>query len=257
MSNIVKFTETIFSERNKQGVLKPDEHGYYTVILGGLNTFNSVGEYYTAEKAIELFKESSSLMRRIRNGALYAELGHPKRLPGMSLEDFYNRILTIDEGNICGHISEITLDLDYGKNHPELNNPQLIAIIGKIKPAGPKAQALQIALDNPKQNAAFSVRGLTENVYRNGRVERILTNIITWDHVVEPGIAIANKAFSPVLESRKTNITEIEDHLIDKAVMKKVINNTMDKVSLESNREMMNEILSSLGNQKHSRLLDW
>lgn len=259
--DVVRFTETIFSDNNKKGILVPDSDGYYTVVLGALNTYNSAGEYYTAEGALQLFENSSHLMRRIKNGSLYAELGHPKKQNGQSMEQFYNRIITIEETNICGHISEVTLDFNYGKNNPQFENSEMIGIIGKVKPAGPKANALQIALENPKQNAAFSIRGLTENKYRNGRVERILTNIITWDHVTEPGIAAACKAYSPVLESvNKENVilNEISDTIIDKGLFRKVLNNSITHVATEDNKFLYKDILNKLeSSNKVNKLYNW
>lgn len=259
--DVIKFTETVFSSKGKEGKLTPDSNGYYTVVLGALNTYNSVGEYYTAEGALQLFENSSHLMRRIKNGALYSELGHPKKLPGMTLDQFYHRVITIDETNVCGHISEVILDFNYGKDHPELNNSDLIAIIGKVKPAGSQANALQIALENPKQNTAFSVRGLTENRYRNGRVERILTNIITWDYVIEPGISIATKAHSPGLESiakEEINIVDVLNTTVDKDVLKNIIKKNMSHVSMEDSHNIYNDILSKLEiNGTKSKLSDW
>jgi exonuclease VII large subunit len=50
--DVIKFTETIFTNNNKEGLVKPDENGYYIVILGVLNTYNSAGEYYIVESAL-------------------------------------------------------------------------------------------------------------------------------------------------------------------------------------------------------------
>lgn len=260
--DVVKFTETVFTSKNKAGILTPDSDGYYTMVVGALNSYNSAGEYYTAEGALSLFENSSHFMRRIKSGALYSELGHPKKLPGMTLEQFYNRVITIEETNICGHFSEINLDFDYGKKNPELNNPDLIAVIAKVKPAGAKAQALQLALENPKQNAAFSVRGLTENKYVNGRVERRLTNVISYDFVVEPGIAVADKINAPGLENRiareQINLHETTDTIIDKSIFKRVLKHNMTCVSMESSRELFNDILGSLEEKPNrNRLSKW
>lgn len=247
---MLKFTSTALRQDSK-GILKPDENGYYTFILGGLNTYNSAGEYYVAEKAVELFKNSSSLMRRISNGALYSELGHPKKQPGMSLEDFYRRVLTIDENNICGHISEVWLDTEYGKKNPDLNNPDLIAIIGKIKPFGTKANFLKDALENSKQNIAFSVRGLTDNLNRNGRVERILTEIVTWDCVLEPGIKIANKWNSPVLEDLSDTIV-VKEKLLK--VAKEELNN---KFANENTKDMLKNLVKVFDVKPNNKLASW
>jgi len=261
--DVIKFTETVFSEKNKKGVLVPDSDGYYTVVVGALNSYNSAGEYYTAQDALQLFENSSHFMRRVKNGALYSELGHPKKHPDMSMEQFYQRVISIEETNICAHFSEVWLDFQFGKNNPELNNPDLIAILAKVKPAGAKANALQLALENPKQNAAFSIRGLTENKYVNGRVERRLTNIITFDHVTEPGIKIADKVMAPGLEQRIASegyqVSEAIDTIIDKSVFKKVLSNSMSHVGMESsNRELFNDILKTLdGKQKTNRLANW
>lgn len=256
--SVVKFTETVFAENGKKGVLTPDEDGYYTVMVGALNSYNSAGEFYTAEGAIELFNTSAQLMRRIKNKALYSELGHPKRQPGMSLNDFYYRVISIEETNICGHFSEISLDLDWGKKNPQLRAPDMIAITAKVKPAGAKANALQLALENPKQNAAFSVRGLTENKNVNGRTERRLTNIITFDFVTEPGIRIADKHFSPALESINSRAYELTDTLVDKETLRKVLSESMNHIGMESNRGMYEEILNSIKPPvRKGRLSQW
>lgn len=259
--SVVKFTETVFTENGKKGILTPDSDGYYTVVVGALNTLNSAGEFYTAEGAIDLFQQSSQLMRRIKNGALYSELGHPKRLPGMSLDDFYCRVISIEETNICGHFSEVTLDLDFGKKNPKLNAPDMIAVIAKVKPAGAKANALQIALDNPKQNAAFSVRGLTDNNNRGGRTERRLTNIISWDFVGEAGIAVADKYMAPGLESHlatESRMMELTDTVVDKETLRKVLERSSETIGMEHSREMFRDILKSINNKPQSnRLSEW
>lgn len=260
MSSVVKFTGTVYEDRNKSGILTPDSDGYYELVVGGLNTYNSAGEYYTADGAVELFENSSQFMRRVKNCALYSELGHPKKLPGMTNDQFYYRVISIEETNICGHFSEIWLDFEFGKKNPELNNPDLIAIMAKVKPAGAKAQALQLALENPKQNAAFSLRGITENKYVRGRMERRLTNLITFDHVTEPGISIADKVMAPSLESLALppTVREVMDSVVDKEVLAKLIKSSISNVGMESNRILFNEILKSIeGGKRNSRLASW
>lgn len=258
---IVKFTETVFTDRGKKGILTPDSDGYYQIVLGALNTYNSAGEYYTAEGVLQIFESSSNFTRRIKSGALYSELGHPKKDPNMSMEQFYNRVISIEETNICGHISEVTLDFNFGKKNADLGNPELIAIIGKIKPAGPKANALQLALENPKQNTAFSIRGLTENNYVRGRVERRLTNIVTFDFVTEPGIQSANKQYAPGLENRvsvESMISELTDTMVDKTILKRVLSNNLSTVGMESSRELFTDIFNSINKASNKdKLSKW
>jgi hypothetical protein len=241
---LIKFTETVFSDKNKKGILTPDENGYYEVILGALNVYNSAGEYYVADGAVELFKNSSVLMRRINGGALYSELGHPKKPSGMSHEEFYRRIIALDENNICAHISEISLDLDYGRNNPEFNNPDMIAIIGKVKPSGAKASAVESSLTNPKENTAFSIRALTENTYKNGRVEKTLTNVITWDYVIEPGIAAAKKSFSPSLES--IDVIETLEMVVDTDLMSNLKNGELASLATEDSQVVYEDIMKTM-----------
>lgn len=244
--DIVKFTETVFSKNKKQGILTPDSDGYYTVMLGGLNTYNSAGEYYIADGVVQMFQNSSHFMRRIENGALYSELGHPKRQPGVGLDDFYRRMATVDEGNICAHVSKVWLDFNFGKEHPEVGNPDFIAILGLVKPAGIKASALELSLNNPKENTAFSVRGITENAERNGRTERKLIEVVTFDFVPEPGIRPACKAFNPAAESLQ--ISEMSDTYIDKLLFKSVLTSMVSNKNMatESSRDMCNHLLKRM-----------
>ncbi len=246
MSDIVTFTETIFTAKGKEGVLPgPDSDGYHTVVLGGLNCYNSAGEYYTAERVIDIFRDSSVFMRRVKNGALYAEVGHPRRQPGMSMSDFYARIIDILDTNICAHISEVSLDLKFGMKNPELKCPEMIAIMGKVKPAGAKAEVMKLSLESRKQNTAFSVRGITNNHERNGRVERELTRVVTFDHVVEPGIKAACKAFVPGLESYiQTSHAELLDETIFRQTVERMIQS--GSVATESSREFYQDLAASL-----------
>lgn len=183
---------------NKRGVVKPDADGYYSVVLGALNVYNSAGAYYPLESAKELFAESGSLMRRISNGALRGEYGHPKFEPGMSKRDFIGRVMNIHEENVSHHIRAVTLDFD---NVKDKNGRAVIAVIGEIKPAGPRGAELKASLENGHENVCFSIRSLTDDVLDNrGIVMKHLRQIITWDYVNEPGISVANKFSFPSME---------------------------------------------------------
>lgn len=250
--SIVKFTGTVLPSLGKKGVLSADSNGYYTFIVGGLNCFNSAGEYYTAKGATQLFENSSHLMRRISSGSLFGELGHPKKDPALSTEDFYRRVLTIDEQNICCHFSEVWLDFSYGKNNPQANNSDLVAIMAKVKPSGVHSKALEDSIANTQENVAFSIRGITENKFKNGRVERTLTQIITWDRVVEPGIKMANKWASPVLE-------ELSDYSLNTdRLLKVATDNQMSALATESTRGVYRELIEKYSvKDTRSNLMEW
>ncbi len=255
--SLVTFNETIFSSKGKQGILPgPDSDGYYTVVLGALNCYNSSGEYYVADKAIDLFRDSSAFQRRVKNGALFSEVGHPRRQIGQSDREFYARMVDILDANICGHISEVSLDLNFGQKNPDLKTPQMIAIMGKVKPAGDQANTLQLSLENRKQNTAFSVRGITDNYERNNRIERVLQTVITFDHVVEPGIKPACKAYVPGLESYSDtrNIEVINPDVLTETIKRNIQSN---RYANESTREFYQDLMMSLQRNQKSALKQW
>lgn len=212
MSRNIAFTIATLPA-GKRGILKPDDDGYYPQPLGALNTFNSIGEYYVRKEAESLFAPGSSLMRRLTNRRLKAELGHPDQAPGMNDSAYMYRVQEIRESMVCGVFKKIVLDFDYAEElRRSSNTPRplgvaaqhqgdLIPIIGWIKPAGPYAGDLQRGYDNPDEDVCFSVRGFTDDYYAGGINYRILREIITWDKVGEPGIANATKYTSPTLES--------------------------------------------------------
>lgn len=196
--NTIRFTCTQLEGTGKQGVLKPDQNGYYTQAIGALNVFNSANMWYTYEGAKNLFESSSPFIRRVKRGVLRGEVGHPKQLPGMTLDQYADRILTIDENNTCVHFGEIWLDFEAYKD--QRGNP-VVGIMSKFKPSGPKSDFLQKQIDNSRENVCFSIRSFTEDYYSKGIRNRDIKQIVTFDYVNEPGILYAEKYRSPSLES--------------------------------------------------------
>jgi len=238
--------KTLFSctalPANKAGILKKDEFGYFEIPIGGLNCFNSAGHWYTADQTAELFAKSSHLNRRIEDGRLFAEAGHPKRLPGQSEDDYIQRILTIEESMVAGHWASIRLDYDSIKD--ERGRP-VVAMIGKVKGEGKFGPALESSLLNPKINTAFSIRSFTEDSFVAGVRNRIIRQIITWDWVIEPGISFAGKYNSPSLEGRRLAVdlesAEMTREVIQRAMRKPVL------AGMESCRLMGVELFQQLG----------
>jgi len=233
--SIIKFTEAKLSNTGKKGILTPDEHGYYEHVIGGLNTLNSADEYYVADGVTQLFEQSSLFIRRIKNGCLKGELGHPKQAPGMGMKTYMRRIMSIEETNVCVHYADVFLDPNYGKKNPQLRNPHLVAIIAKLKPSGPKAQSLKDSLDNPKENVCFSIRALTKDRMIRGTNYRTIVQIVTWDCVTEPGIAISNKWDSPAMET-------LSDSPITIKQLEKLANDNEMPLAIES-KDLVNESL--------------
>lgn len=238
MNNRIHFSCSALAGTTKKGILRPDENGYYTMPIGGLNVFNSAGQFYTYDGAKELFQSSSSFMRRVKTGCLKGESGHPKRLPNQSFEDFANRIMSIDERNICVHFSEIWLDFDSVK---DASGKPIIAIMSKLTPSGPNGPALQKSLDNPKEEVCFSIRAWTDDKRMGSTVQRTLKEIVTFDNVTEPGIATARKYFAPALESL-TDVEFTKDQLVSAARSP-----ALESLGMESSRSNTLSLFESLG----------
>lgn len=202
--NNVRFQCTVLKGTNKVGKLPKDEFGYYTQPIGGLNVFNSAGDYYPYESAKQLFQQSSSFIRRVSDGCLKSELGHPVPPPGFNPRDekqmdaFAQRVMTIDPKNVCAHIAEVYLDFN---NVKDKTGKPIIAIMGKVKPAGPHMAAMEEAFENPKEEVCFSIRAFTDDVKIAGIKQRSLVEIVTFDNVTEPGISTSRKYYAPALET--------------------------------------------------------
>lgn len=198
----VLFEQTKLSLNGKNGIATPDEDGYYELVLGALNVHNnSRSWYYTDKGARELFGPGSLIHRKIANGCMRGEVNHPKQQPGEKLEAFYDRMMDIDLNNVCCHFKALWLDETFGKTHPEFGNPDMIAIMGKVKPSGPKGYILKEALENKHENVCFSIRSLANEEIVRGKRIRALTELITIDFVNEGGILVASKWDSPATES--------------------------------------------------------
>lgn len=203
---ILNVTSTRLEKSGKRGILKPNADGYYTMPVGGLEVCNTSGVYYTSGDGVrELFTSPDSMLQRLlRDGALKGENGHPKPYPGESDDAYQSRAMYPDEKNIAVFFRRIWLDLDFGRNHPEYNNPNMIAIMAEFKPDGVHGHLLQAALDDPDQNVCFSIRSLAEDIRVNGRRVRAIREVITFDYVTLPGIRFATKWHAPALEDAVT-----------------------------------------------------
>ena len=236
--NSVRFTCTSLEGTGKRGILKPDDNGYYDVVLGALNVFNSAGQYYVYEQARELFEDSSQFMRRVKRGVLKGEMGHPKPLPGMTEDQFMQRVLSIYEDNVSHHIKEVTLNFDDVKDG---DGKPVIAIMGKVKGSGPHGAALDRSLANPDENVCFSIRAFTDDFRDRGLTKRVLKTIVTWDAVTEPGISVAEKYKAPSLESL------MELNLSRGTIERSVTGMRRCGTAMESSIITGNELLKAMG----------
>ncbi len=197
------FNCTALVGTNKVGTLPVDSNGYREVILGALDFDNSIGQQYDSRAAEKLLSENQSFIRRIKAGYLKGEYGHPKKQPGMSMRDYLIRIMTIEETLVSHHIKSVWID----KSKVMHGGKNVVAIMGQVKPCGPYGPALEKSFANPDENVAFSIRSITDDFLVRGKVSKHLREIAGWDHVVEPGLSVANKYQTPSLESMNQEFT--------------------------------------------------
>ncbi|QZA70951.1 capsid assembly protease [Erwinia phage AH06] len=197
----ISFTCQTLRGTNKAGLLKPDENGYYTVLLGGFNLRNEMGNFYPFNKYLEeIFKASSTFMRRVERGHLRGEMDHPQPWKGMTEREWFSRLRKIDMGNVSHHIRKVTLDF---QNYRSQHGETMVAVLGEVKPAGgPIGDKLKASLDNPDEDTCFSIRTLTlDQPMVTGAWRKDVYELVTWDWVPEPGVRNATKYHSPGLES--------------------------------------------------------
>lgn len=210
----IRFTCAKVNNAGHIGVLKPNADGYYTVCVGQVNAKNVNGvRYKDTSHFRSLFENSSSFMRQIKAGNLYAELGHPRQQPGESDLAFMRRGSNVEEKNWCAHFKEVWLDDKIVSQRPDLFEPGAVAIMALMKPAGVYASVTQELIDDPDRNLNFSIRCVANQVFEGGRPVRYIDEIINFDLVTDPGMTVANKFSAPTLESagRDFDIQVTED----------------------------------------------
>lgn len=249
----IRFGCTSLLGTNKVGLLRPDADGYYTVIVGALNMYNSAGELYVYEGAKALFENSSQFMRRVKRGVLRGEYAHPVMMPGQSRDAFAHRVLTIDENQVSHHFADVWLTFD--QVGPD--GKPIVAIMAKVKPCGPKGPFLKESLDNPKENVCFSIRSFTKDENVRGVRHRTLKTIVTFDYVNEPGMANAEKYKNPALES-------FSETTFGRGELERALAPREGELALESVRLTADELFHSMGwsnrtasREKRPSYLDW
>lgn len=246
----IVFETLILKGVNKGGTLKPDDKGYYTVVLGILGNDSSSGEHYVDNQRVrEVFSNSGQLARRAAQGLLRGENGHPDPLEYANQLAFEIRVRRIHEDKVCMHIrkvytTEITLD---GK--------KVTAIIGEIKPSGPYGKYLKESLDNPDENVAFSGRYYSNPRDINGKRYREIYAVGTWDYVTEPGMMGSTKYSSPQLESAGTLTL---DPVMMQRALDREMNDKTAVVSLESGGVSAKMLYAShVGSAVGKRAMEW
>lgn len=258
------FGNTALKYSNKGGTLKPDEYGYYTVVLGALDVFNSGGEQYVlSDVSRNTFAEGSKVDMRAKEGMLKGEWGHPKPSDFPNPLRFEGRVRQLYEDRICHTIRKVYLqEIEYmGK--------KVLGIIGELKPCGPYGGYLKEMLDDPHQNVCFSGRYYSNVTKVNGIIRREIHTCGTWDYVCEPGVYQAKKYASPSLESEAVMFAEGNDgvvvameaeevtlskELLEQAYRNELGLNGAEHMSLESSCMSVGELLPDNGVEIRNKL---
>jgi hypothetical protein len=216
MGAMLRYSCTALLGLNKQGIVKPNSDGQYELVLSALNYPNPVGAIYRLESARRIIEGSPYFMRRVKEGNLLGEVGHPVRREYASDADYEMRLMEIDMRNTCLQISDVWID-DSG-HLKDRDGRSYVGIMGLVSPYGVHGDKFEACLNNPKQNTCLSVRSICDHFRMADRtVEKEFVNIGGWDWVDEPGLRPANKFSSPALESHAASqgYLELEDLPID------------------------------------------
>ena len=234
---IVKYSALSIPGANQMSKIKPDETGYYPIILGGFNICNASGIYYPLVESVRnMFKVGGIFRRRLDTGLLRGEYGHPK-LDGMKEIDMLNRLARMEALLTSHHIRSVEL-LD---KKDERGNSIVVAA-GMVKPSGPYGDTLQKQFDNLLENIAFSVRSFTDTTSLNGRIVKIITELLTYDYVTEPGISRATQYMTAAMEELKYDLTVTEE-LLNSAITTRTFNN----FALEDEASTLSMVRTNLG----------
>lgn len=208
MSQVITFGNTLLAGTGKRGILMPmaDGSGYTRMNAGGFNIPNRSGVSYAFNEYLrECMSEASDLNRRVSEGQVYCELGHPdqffvERVNGVLVRtkitevfQWITRLRTIVMANVCAHIRKIHWTMTGGEKDPIYNEVELI-------PFGPFKEWTEDALKNPDINFALSLRSVTMP-QEMGDLVRMVEYLSTYDVVIEQGVKRACKFLTAGLES--------------------------------------------------------
>ncbi|ANZ48280.1 head maturation protease [Erwinia phage vB_EamM_Asesino] len=221
---------------NKGATLKKDADGYYYVLLGALNIFNSENIYYAYNESKHVFERSNIFMRKVQAGNLFGEEDHPPYEQGMSEAQWIERNEWIETKNVCMHIREVEVK----PTDQVCNGLPVMEIWGWVKPNRERGPLLAEALENPHQNVCFSLRAIVREGRIGGQVVRRIDKLVTFDWVIEDGLQICNK-YSAIQRGSKVaqeSTRTYVDRPISMEVLEDIIYNptAVSTVATESRR---------------------
>lgn len=216
----ISFTVDVLSIKNgrKLGMIRPDEHGYYTVPMAVFGTVTDNRTYYEVEEFVHhITSPDSSFNKLLTDGKLMGELGHPM-IALLPEDKQLIRLMLIDEKQVSHNIGKLWTGekLETGGK----------IVYGKVKPTGPNGDYLKQSLDDPCLNTSFSLRSIAQSRQENGITIRKIRQLITFDYVNGGGYQEAAKRYSPGVESSRIDIPLDAKLIRETAAAMETVNNT-------------------------------
>ncbi len=174
---------------------KKDADGYYcdvpAIVLDKVTRNNTA---YDREATVaQLRGPDTSIYKRLTEGVLFSEYGHP--FVDVSTKQGLQRLLHLEPTRKNGHIRKMEV------RHVEDLNLDIIFM--DIKPAGPYGASYAEQMEDPTQNVAYSLRGISipRVDRRTGVVHKQLNPLVTIDAgMAGGGFKEASKRYMPSVE---------------------------------------------------------
>lgn len=195
----------ILSVNNKAGILKRNEQGHFCdIVFGALEFPNSGGSTYSLSSGEDLLRPGSLFHESLTTGMAKGEYWHPKREPGITDEQWFQRVMYTAEETTSHVHTQLWIDMI----KPQGYHKKVPAFIGDLSCAGPYGSTLEKDLLNAANNVAFSIRSITDDIpLPNGTYRKSILAANGFDHVSRPGIKIAQKYQSVSLEDASSKVS--------------------------------------------------
>jgi len=229
----------VVKDGRKLGMIHPDADGYYQMPMGVLGVPTRNRTYYDVNDFVAQLTGADCFVRKmLEGGQLFGEYGHPDTAP-LNNEQTIARLLHIEEKFHSHHFKKIWS----GEKLAEGGT----VIYGLVKPSGPYGQYLQQSLDAPTINTAFSLRGITQSVPKNGLVWRNLKRLVTFDFVGAGGYEQASKRWSPCTE---TIITFPEGDIVTDVALERLSDHELNDIFGTKKITLMQKTMTLIPNSR-------
>lgn len=205
----LSFGSTVLNGSGKTGVLKPIDGDYYLLNSGGFNIPNRTGVTYRInDYLIECMNGDSDFARRVSEGQMFCEWGHPPtyfyeiingrevRTQITDIFQWVQRLRTVVEREICAFIRKV--HFTYDKRGDIRVVPVHTSV--EIRPYGARKDVFQDSITDPNMNTAVSIRSVTAP-QKPGDKFREIEYWTNFDVVPEQGMLNACKYRTAGLES--------------------------------------------------------